>query len=111
MLDRARGSINVLDHPFYLRWNAGDLSAEELGIYAAEYRHAVLALAQASALAAAKADQPWQAGLLEHAAEERGARRPLGGLRARHRRGRCRGQRRDGASRRDARVRAELDRG
>jgi pyrroloquinoline-quinone synthase len=70
MLDEARAAINVLEHPFYERWNAGELSAEELGCYAGEYRHAVRALAQASELAAAAADAPHAAGLQSHAREE-----------------------------------------
>ena len=45
-LDEARGAISVLEHPFYQRWSAGELSARELGVYAGEYRHAVLALEQ-----------------------------------------------------------------
>jgi pyrroloquinoline quinone (PQQ) biosynthesis protein C len=70
MLDEARAAINVLEHPFYQRWNAGELSAEELGCYAGEYRHAVGALARASELAAAAADAPHAAGLQSHAREE-----------------------------------------
>ena len=54
-LDQTRGAINVLEHPFYQRWSAGDLSAEELALYAGEYRRAVLALARASTLAADQA--------------------------------------------------------
>jgi pyrroloquinoline quinone (PQQ) biosynthesis protein C len=70
MLDEARAAINVLEHPFYQRWNAGELSAAELGCYAGEYRHAVGALARASELAAAAADAPHAAGLESHAREE-----------------------------------------
>ena len=54
-LDEARAAINVLDHPFYRRWSAGELSAGELDLYAGEYRRAVQALADASALAAESA--------------------------------------------------------
>jgi len=54
-LDRARAEINVLDHPFYQRWSAGELSRRELADYAGEYRHAVRALAEASAGAAESA--------------------------------------------------------
>jgi pyrroloquinoline-quinone synthase len=71
-LDRLRGSLNVLEHPFYQRWNAGELSAQELGLYAAEYRHAVLALARASELAAEQAPPERAAGLRHHAEEELG---------------------------------------
>ncbi len=69
-LDQQRRATNVLEHPFYERWSAGELSAEELSLYAAEYRHAVLALAEASRLAAAKSPVEHTAGLERHAAEE-----------------------------------------
>jgi pyrroloquinoline-quinone synthase len=69
-LDEARGAVRVLEHPFYQRWSAGELSPEELSCYAGEYRHAVLALARASAQAAAKATPAHQANLRLHAAEE-----------------------------------------
>jgi pyrroloquinoline-quinone synthase len=69
-IDEARRECNVLEHPFYQRWSAGDLSAEELGFYAGEYRHVVVALAQASEALAAKADPEHRAGLERHAAEE-----------------------------------------
>jgi pyrroloquinoline-quinone synthase len=36
---------NVLRHPFYRRWECGELTREELAYYAGEYRHAVVALA------------------------------------------------------------------
>ncbi|HEY5193572.1 MAG TPA: iron-containing redox enzyme family protein [Solirubrobacteraceae bacterium] len=70
-IDEARRECNVLEHPFYQRWSAGELSAAELGFYAGEYRHAVLALAQASDGVAAGADSERRAGLERHAAEER----------------------------------------
>jgi pyrroloquinoline-quinone synthase len=54
-LDAARAHTNVLEHPFYQRWSAGELSGEELALYAGEYRHAVVALAQASRRAADQA--------------------------------------------------------
>ena len=59
-IDEARARWNVLDHPFYLRWERGELTRGELGFYAGEYRHAVVALADAAA----------SAGDPEHAAEE-----------------------------------------
>jgi pyrroloquinoline-quinone synthase len=71
-IDEARRECNVLEHPFYQRWSAGELSAEELGFYAGEYRHAVVALAQASEDVAASANAEHRAGLERHAAEERG---------------------------------------
>ena len=72
LLDAARTRINVLEHPFYERWNAGELQAQELGFYAGQYRHAVVALADASRLAAAKAGPKHAAALGRHAAEEAG---------------------------------------
>jgi pyrroloquinoline-quinone synthase len=59
-IDEARTRWNVLDHPFYLRWERGELSREDLAYYAGEYRHAVVALAGAAAVG----------GDSEHAAEE-----------------------------------------
>src|SRR2546421_381461 len=48
-LDAVRARWNVLDHPFYLRWERGELERSELAFYAGEYRHAVVALADAAA--------------------------------------------------------------
>jgi len=64
-LEEARKRWNVLEHPFYTRWERGELSAEELGYYAGQYRHAVTALAETAAQAAA-ADPA----VREHADEE-----------------------------------------
>ena len=50
---------NVLRHPFYTRWERGELTVDELAFYAGEYRHAVVALAGQAEAAGA-----------EHAAEE-----------------------------------------
>jgi pyrroloquinoline-quinone synthase len=69
-LDQTRSACNVLEHPFYQRWSAGELSAGELERYAGEYRHAVVALAEASALAASQAGPAHASGLSAHAAEE-----------------------------------------
>jgi pyrroloquinoline-quinone synthase len=69
-LDEVRAAVNVLEHPFYERWSAGELSADELGRYAGEYRHVVLALAQASTDVAECADPTLQPGLRRHAEEE-----------------------------------------
>jgi pyrroloquinoline-quinone synthase len=69
-LEETRSAISVLEHPFYQRWSAGELSVEELSRYAGEYRHAVIALARASALAAEKAPPAHAAGLRSHAEEE-----------------------------------------
>jgi pyrroloquinoline-quinone synthase len=69
-LDALRRANNVLDHPFYVRWAAGDMSREELRCYVGEYRHAVVALAAASAEAAACAPAGHREQLLAHAEEE-----------------------------------------
>ena len=50
-LDEARSRWNVLAHPFYRRWEAGELTRGDLAFYAGEYRHAVVALAEAAAAA------------------------------------------------------------
>jgi pyrroloquinoline quinone (PQQ) biosynthesis protein C len=70
-LDQTRAANSILEHPFYRRWSAGELGAPELSCYAGEYRHAVIALAQASALAETQACvHSWTQGedLLEHLA-------------------------------------------
>jgi pyrroloquinoline-quinone synthase len=69
-LDDARRRVDVLDHPFYQRWSAGELAPEELDLYAGEYRHAVVALAEASRLAAEQAGPAHGAALARHAGEE-----------------------------------------
>jgi pyrroloquinoline-quinone synthase len=60
-IEAAAARWNVLDHPFYQRWSAGELTQGELAEYAAQYRHAVVALADAAAAAGDEA----------HAREER----------------------------------------
>jgi pyrroloquinoline-quinone synthase len=69
-LDQIRGAINVLEHPFYQRWSAGALSADDLRAYAGEYREAVIALAEASARAAQEAGPSHAPALRRHAEEE-----------------------------------------
>jgi pyrroloquinoline-quinone synthase len=71
-LEAVRERWNVLEHPFYRRWSAGELTRAELSFYAGEYRHAVVALAEATAAAAAMEREPSAAAQLAgHAAEER----------------------------------------
>jgi pyrroloquinoline-quinone synthase len=48
-LDDIGARWNVLRHPFYLRWESGDLTRDELAFYAGEYRNAVVALADTAA--------------------------------------------------------------
>lgn len=65
-IENARQRWDVLRHPFYQRWTAGELTPEELAHYSGQYRHAVEAIADVSeAAAAARPD------LAEHAVEER----------------------------------------
>jgi pyrroloquinoline-quinone synthase len=59
-LDAVRERWDVLRHPFYTRWSAGELTRDELAHYAGQYRHAVVALAEAAERAGS-----------DHAAEER----------------------------------------
>jgi pyrroloquinoline-quinone synthase len=56
-IDAARERWNVLEHPFYTRWEKGELTREELARYAGEYRHAVVALARAARTARMHADE------------------------------------------------------
>lgn len=73
-LDALRARHDVLEHPFYVRWSAGELARPELARYAGQYRHAVVALATAAAQAAASIapedGQALKAELQEHAREE-----------------------------------------
>jgi len=59
-IDAARERWNVLEHPFYTRWEKGELTHEELARYAGEYRHAVVALARAARTAGLHADEEAQ---------------------------------------------------
>jgi pyrroloquinoline-quinone synthase len=63
-LDDVRRRRNILEHPFYTRWERGELTRGELATYAGEYRHAVVALSRAAGAAAPVAGA-------EHAEEER----------------------------------------
>ena len=56
-IEQARSAWNVLEHPFYERWSAGQLTRSELATYAGEYRHAVVALAAAAAQTAHAAEE------------------------------------------------------
>jgi pyrroloquinoline-quinone synthase len=59
-LDAVCDRRSILRHPFYRRWEAGELTRDDLAFYAGEYRHAVCALA----------DLADASSLQEHAAEE-----------------------------------------
>jgi pyrroloquinoline-quinone synthase len=69
-IERSRKRWDVLRHPFYQRWSAGELTEGELANYSGQYRHAVEAIATLSASVAD--DLPERAELRRHAAEERG---------------------------------------
>jgi len=71
-LDTVSSRHDVLRHPFYQRWSAGELTRSELAVYAGQYHHAVVALADAAEAAAQSAEEPVLREQLErHAAEER----------------------------------------
>ena len=59
-IDEARERWNLLRHPFYTRWERGELTRDKLAFYAGEYRHGVVALAEAASAA----------GNADHAREE-----------------------------------------
>lgn len=59
-LDAVRERWDLLEHPFYRRWNCGELRRDELAHYAGQYRHAVVALAETAA----------KTGNQQHAVEE-----------------------------------------
>jgi pyrroloquinoline-quinone synthase len=67
-IEHSRSRWNVLEHPFYERWSAGELSHDELARYSGQYRHAVEAIAAMSSAAAGAA--PYRNELRDHAAEE-----------------------------------------
>jgi pyrroloquinoline-quinone synthase len=69
-IEEARARWNVLEHPFYQRWSAGELTREELARYSGQYRHATQALATLSEAAAGTAPEAERDSLREHAAEE-----------------------------------------
>jgi pyrroloquinoline-quinone synthase len=69
-IERSRAEHNVLEHPFYVRWSAGELSADELARYAGQYRHATEAIAKLSADLAEAGPGEHRAELERHAVEE-----------------------------------------
>jgi pyrroloquinoline-quinone synthase len=70
-IEQARDRWNVLEHPFYQRWSAGELSREELASYSGQYRHATAAIARLSADVAESAPESERAELRRHAEEEK----------------------------------------
>jgi pyrroloquinoline-quinone synthase len=69
-IEQSRARHNVLEHPFYVRWSAGELTRDELARYAGQYRHATEALARLSHQAADEAPDERRDELTAHAAEE-----------------------------------------
>lgn len=70
-LEEIRSRHNVLNHPFYQRWSAGELKLDELAFYAGEYDQAVRGLAEAvTATAEASDEAALRETLHVHAVEE-----------------------------------------
>ncbi len=69
-IEESRARHNVLEHPFYVRWSAGELSREELARYAGQYRHATEALARLCSQTAEAAPETSRGEIEAHAAEE-----------------------------------------
>jgi pyrroloquinoline-quinone synthase len=69
-IEKSRARHNVLEHPFYVRWSAGELSREELARYAGQYRHATEALARLCRQAAEGAPDAHRGEITAHADEE-----------------------------------------
>jgi pyrroloquinoline quinone (PQQ) biosynthesis protein C len=69
-IESSRERWDVLRHPFYHRWSAGELTADELARYSGQYRHAVEAIADMSESVAEAI--PDRQELRRHAAEESG---------------------------------------
>jgi pyrroloquinoline-quinone synthase len=69
-IEESRARHNVLEHPFYVKWSAGELSSEELARYSGQYRHATEALAKLMADTAELAPDSRRDEMDRHAAEE-----------------------------------------
>jgi pyrroloquinoline-quinone synthase len=69
-IEQARSEWNVLEHPFYQRWSAGELTREQLADYSGQYRYATEAVARMSDGVAAAAPAEERRGLEAHAREE-----------------------------------------
>jgi pyrroloquinoline-quinone synthase len=69
-IEESRARHDVLEHPFYLRWAAGELSREELARYTGQYRHATEALARLCRQASESAPDRRRDEIALHAAEE-----------------------------------------
>jgi pyrroloquinoline-quinone synthase len=69
-IEQARAKWDVLRHPFYERWSAGELTEDELARYSGQYRHATEAIARLSAAIAESAPEDERPALRRHSAEE-----------------------------------------
>jgi pyrroloquinoline-quinone synthase len=69
-IEESRARHNVLEHPFYVRWSAGELTREELARYAGQYRHATEALVRLCQQAAEDAPDERRPEIAAHAADE-----------------------------------------
>lgn len=69
-IEESRARNNVLEHPFYVRWSEGELSADELARYSGQYRHATEALAKLCADTVELAPEAHRDEIDRHAAEE-----------------------------------------
>jgi pyrroloquinoline-quinone synthase len=69
-IEESRARNNVLEHPFYVRWSAGELSREELARYSGQYRHATEALARLCTQTAEAAPDRHRSEIEAHATEE-----------------------------------------
>jgi pyrroloquinoline-quinone synthase len=69
-IEESRARHNVLEHPFYVRWSAGELSSEELARYSGQYRHAAEAIARLCGAATEAAPSKRREVLAAHTADE-----------------------------------------
>jgi pyrroloquinoline-quinone synthase len=69
-IEESRARHNVLEHPFYVRWSAGELTQQELARYSGQYRHATEALARLCRQAADDAPEQQRGEIELHADEE-----------------------------------------
>lgn len=69
-IEESRARHNVLEHPFYVRWSEGELTADELARYSGQYRHATEALAKLCADTVELAPAAHRSEIELHAAEE-----------------------------------------
>lgn len=65
LLDHALDGRRLLDHPFYQRWQAGELEASELGRYAEQYRRVEAELPRTLAAIASRITDPVARELVE----------------------------------------------